>query len=407
MPTTDGLGMFRPIPLIRNSERKSFKNCQQQWFWRWVQNLVPAMPRFRAVDFGSLWHLIMAHYYCPPGAKDGFSRATAEELHTLCDELFKGVYQVIPIGEYSEETEREWVDARALMHIMIDGYLEKHKGDPYWEVLMPEQRFKAKIPFNERQSKRSYSHWLSIGLNDRVFIAELVGTFDMPIRDHSDNHIKIIDHKTAAAYDAVLSYLVKDDQAGTYIAIGTQTLRKLELIKPDEAITGMIFNFARKQKPPDPAKVDEQGRVRNQPLKRHFIETFDGVAQFNTKWTLEQMKTFAENVKTVVHGDVSKNQPPPLFWRETVLRNKANRLRQISRIADDVEQMATIREGLLGITKNPDKHCAWCDFKDLCDIDENGGDTEQFIKDVYKIDDPYADHQIGATNSKILERKSL
>ena len=38
----------------------------------------------------------------------------------------------------------------------------------------------------------------------------------------------------------------------------------------------------------------------------------------------------------------------------------------------------------MGITKNPDQHCAWCDLKELCDVDENGGDTEQFIKDVFQ-----------------------
>lgn len=198
-------------------------------------------------------------------------------------------------------------------------------------------------------------------------IAELVGTFDMPIRDHSDGHIKIVDHKTAAAYDFVLAYLVKDDQGGTYIAVGTQALRGAGLIGPDEAITGMIFNFARKAKK-DVRPQDSMGRFLNK------------------------------------DGSISKRQPAPYFWRDNVERSKENRLRQIRRIADDVEQMQMVRNGLMGIIKSPGKHCSWCDFRDLCDIDEDGGDTEQFIKDVFKKGDPYHDHRQGAVNSKVGEQ---
>lgn len=356
--TENDLRRFRQLPLVRNSERASFKTCQAQWNWRWNMGLVPAMPRQDARWFGSAWHIVMAEYYLPKDSTSGFGRTNVEELHSIWDQQMKGIYTTIAVGPYfGEDSEREWVDACALGHLMIDGYVEYWKGDPGWEILMPEQRFRARVPFNMRQAKRPATYWQMIGLDGRGYVAEIVGTFDMPIRDHSDNgRIKIVDHKTAAQYDPVLSYLVKDDQAGTYIAVGTQALREAELIGKDEAITGMIFNFARKAKPDERAK-DEQGRYLNQ------------------------------------NGTVSKRQPLPLFYRESVERNKANRLRQMARIADDAEQIQLIREGQMGITKNPGRQCSWCDYRDLCDIDENGGDTEQFIKDVFKYDDPYKDHR--------------
>ena len=233
----------------------------------------------------------------------------------------------------------------------------------------------------------------------------------MPIRDHSDGHIKIVDHKTAAQFDAVLAYLVKDDQGGTYIAVGTQTLRRLKFIGADEAVTGMIFNFARKGKPADPVMTDEYGRKRNLPTIAQYKEALLALKRLDTNEEIfiesdlkglkrEDLAAIASKSGLKVWGDISKVQPAPLFWRESVERNKANRMRQIERIADDAEQMATLRAGQLGLTKNPGKHCAWCDFKDLCDIDENGGDSEQFIKDVYKVENPYADHEAGAINSK-------
>ena len=62
--------------------------------------------------------------------------------------------------------------------------------------------------------------------------------------------------------------------------------------------------------------------------------------------------------------------------------------------------MHAIRGGLLPITKAPGDHCAWCDFRDLCDVDEQGGDVEDYAKAAFRRRDPYADHRIGAANSK-------
>src|SRR4029077_18564633 len=121
-------------------------------------------------------------------------------------------------------------------------------------------------------------------------------------------------------------------------------------------VVGMIYNYLRKSKP-DPRPTNSSGQALNQ------------------------------------DGSISKRQPLELFWREDVRRSNYARLHQLERIADDAEQMAAIKVGALGITKNPDLHCAWCDLKELCDVDENGGDTVQFMKDVFRVEDPYADHR--------------
>jgi hypothetical protein len=172
----------------------------------------------------------------------------------------------------------------------------------------------------------------------------------------------VVDHKTTNKRENI-KHLVKDDQAGTYIAVGTGYLRHLNLIKKDEAIDGMIFSYLRKAKPPE-KPCNAAGQVLNK------------------------------------DGTVSKVQPAPLFWREQVMRGKANRMRQVQRIAEDAEQIARARQGLMPVTKTPGDHCNWCDFTDLCDIDENGDDIEGFISSVFKRQDQYADHRDGATNSK-------
>lgn len=368
---TGSLHQFRPLPMMRNSERRDFKTCQCKWNWRWNMGLVPAMPRQDARWFGGLIHQALAEWLQPPenatGKKRGFTRGKdpIATWHRLCKDAFVGM---ATSQYFSPEMEREWTNAEDLGELMLAGYLAKYGMDDAWEVLNPEQRFRAKIPLNARQVDMHaglQAGWMArLGIHPPN-ITEVFGTFDVAIRDHTDGHVKLVDHKTTDRKESG-EHLTKDDQAGTYISLGTAFLRKAGLIAPDEAIVGMIYNYLRKSKP-DPRRTNSQGQALNQ------------------------------------DGSVSKRQPLELFWREDVRRSKAARLHQLSRIADDAEQMAAIRAGVIGVTKNPDLHCAWCDLKELCDVDENGGDTDQFIKDVFKVEDPYADHREGAPNPKVGE----
>lgn len=279
------------------------------------------------------------------------------------EDFCKGQNAVLKAGDYyDDEAEYEFIQAKELGDSMLSEYLLMYGTDPHWEVLMPETRFEANIPFTREQILRGVPEKL---LSTDKAITKIVGTFDMPVRDHSfpKPRIMVVDHKTTNKRENT-KHLVKDDQAGTYIAVGTHYLRKSGLIAESEAIDGMIFNYLRKARPPDKPR-NELGQVLNK------------------------------------DGSVSKVQPAPLFWREQVMRGKANRMAQIRRIAEDAEQIAMARQGLMPVTKAPGEHCNWCDFSDLCDIDENGDDFHGFMEAVFKVQDQYADHRDGAVNSKI------
>lgn len=425
--TTDSLQIFRPIPLIRNSERGDFKQCVSKWWWRWNLGLVPKQQRQGALWFGTIWHLLWATVYTPPAGKDGFTRGIVKpsEIHALWDELSKNSYTTVSCASFfGEDDEKEFWDAIALGHVMIDGQLNKWGLDPQYEVLVPEQRFKANIPFNKRQRELPVKRWLELGYPRGAAsggsIVVGVGTFDLPVRDHADgrNRVWILDWKSTNK-KVNLKQANKDDQLGMYVGVSTGFLRDKGFLGPKEQVAGGIWSFAKKAMPPDPTKVDEQGRIRNNPQKKHYIaallgievdglenltETQNDVAVALNKSSLPKLEVLAkEEGLPRVWGDVSKNQGGPLFWREPVVRNKANRLRQISRIADDAEAIQAVRLNISPVTKNPGDHCNWCPFTDLCDIDEDGGDTELFIKEMFKYEDPYSDHQDGALNSKKLD----
>jgi hypothetical protein len=296
---------------------------------------------------------------------------------------------------FDDDKEKEWNDACELGHIMIDGQLKEWNLDPAFEVLMPEQRFRMRIPYNDRQLEKQYGlPFESCGI--------LLGTYDMVIRDHTDSgkpKCKILDWKTTGARTNE-KQLNKDDQTGTYLASGTAALRALELIGKDESIEYMIFSFARKAKPPADRTVDEMGRVRNKPQKNHYQMALNLDDSDVKGMTIAKLEEIAQKANVIVYGEVSKNQGSPLFWRDVVRRNRANRLNQIARIADEIELMHKARNGDIPVVKAPGPHCNWCDYSDLCDIDEDGGDVEGYISDVFKYDDPYGDHREGAVNSK-------
>lgn len=405
------------LPLLRNSERLSFKTCQKQWDWAWNHGLIPNFEKQNARWFGTGIHLALAEWYTPPKGTEksknrGFIRGR-NPLETW-DEFSRESYVKISSSPYfDQDKEKEFHDSIDLGKLMLAGYMAHYKQDEAWEILVPEQRFNAKIPYNARQRANNIpsdyllrQHDLYFPVGD--FITRIVGTFDMPIRDHGSGNgiVKIIDHKTAQKKESG-AHLVKEDQGGTYISVATHALRAMGLIKPNEIVQGMIFNYLRKAGPPTDKILDSLGRVRNKPVKNDYYEAFTKHPKFSEiaaldyeKMKVDELQALSDKFDVTVFGAVSKLQPAPLFWREHVMRSRAAQAKQLERIADDAEQMALIRGGLMAPTKFPDKHCAWCDFNDLCDIDEDNGDTEAFIEDMFKKRDPYADHRDGAKNSK-------
>lgn len=394
------------LPMLRNSERNDFKECPQKWAWRWNERLTLAHPpQAGALWFGTGYHLVWAEYYTPPkgtenNPKRGFIRG--RDPHETWDEFCGESYTKIANADYfDEESEQEFIDAKELGHIMIAGQLKMWDGDPQYEVLMPEQRFGIGIKYTVEQLARLANLVQNGGTGTNVAV-KVVGTYDMPVRDHADEttSIKIIDWKTTSK-QARQKQLNKDGQTGTYILSGTAALRRAGLITEKERISGMIFSFARKAKPPE--NVDENGVVWNRPTKKvHYQDALTKAGiPWESKDTIPVMSALAESAGIIVRGERSQKQGSPLFWREVIIRSEANMKSQARHIAEEAEIIGKMRAGLLPIYKSPGDHCNWCMFSDLCDIDEDGGDTEEFKKYMFTKDDPYADHRTGAVNSKI------
>lgn len=381
------------LPLLRQSERGVFKKCQWAWYQEYVVGIRPIVEKWTdAADFGTLFHVCMAEYY-QPGTVRGVHPAETWE------KLAKGVIANLKTSEQrDDETIVKWEDFYGLGLMLADAYVERYQGDPHWDVIDAERRFRVVIP--DLRHKRIETEKGRRGYQPIVI---LVGTIDLAIRDLNTQDkkgrplIKMLDHKTAARIET--NHLVMDEQASTYIAVGTHALQQQGLIENDQVIKGMEYNFIKRAALDDRPR-DEQGRATNKPYKRHYEAKCGHLAGFNLKWKMEAMADFAAQYGITVLGDVSADQAGENFYRIFVPRTPKERQRTIVRISEEARVMDDVRHGRLPILKTPTKQCYFCKFFELCQMDESGDDTEYFIQTTMKKHDGYADHREDAANSK-------
>lgn len=402
------------LPMLRQSERATFKRCNWKWFQMHVNNIRPIVEKYKdAADFGTLFHVALAEYYQPGTVRGPHPAET-------WDRLAKDVIATLRTTHQSDdETIVTWEEFYPLGLTLCEAYVERYQGDPHWDILDAERRFDVLIPdvrvprLKSEQGKRGYSP-----------IVKLVGTFDLCFRDLNQEdakgrpYVKALDHKTVGRIET--NHLTLDEQASTYIAVASHALREQGLIEKDEVVRGMEYNFIKRAKLDDRPR-DSKGMARNKPVKRHYEEAFSEVSSADlasvglqwdrvAKYKIVELAGAAEILKQrgiigPVYGDISADQQGDNFMRYFVPRTPKERQRQIVRISEEARVMDMVRTGELPVLKTPQRDCYYCEFFDLCELDESGGDTEYFIETTMKHYDPYSDHREGADNSKKVTAK--
>lgn len=326
--------MADSIPMLRTSERTTFKRCPQRWFWSYRQGLTPKGPINDNLWFGTGIHYALAEWYCGPGARRGPHPAETWQIWVK-DELR---YLRTAVSENWRED--KYIEAGKLGTGLLEAYVDNYGRDESWDIIAPETTFQIDIPS---------------ATGNRTLVT-YVGTFDLVYRDLADGKIKLGEHKTAKAIS--INHLPLDDQAGSYWAIASQTLSHSGAIRKGELIDCITYNFMRKALP-------------------------------------DKRETNAEGKRLNKNGTISKVQPAPLFQREEVYRSPRERANQINRIANEVRWMNIIRDGKAPPYKTPTRDCSWdCSFHDMCLIHERGGDDwKEYQRAMFSRQDPYADHR--------------
>ena len=331
----------RSVPMLRTSERTTWRRCPQKWWWHYREGLsVKDHATPNALWFGTGIHLALAGWYTGPGIVRGVHPAETFEAWAT-DETRRIKVDVTRNGEFDDT---EWVSARDLGVAMLNGYIEHFGADQHMDVISPEQTFAVNIP----KIKPAQGT-----------LVVYVGTFDLVYRDlNFGNSIWLGEHKSFKAVQT--NHLPLDDQTGAYWTVAGDTLRAQGLIDDKARIDGICYNILRKAMP-DPRPRNEFGSCLNK------------------------------------DGSVSKVQPAQLFYRENVYRTRKERQTQIRRIQAEATVMAAQVAGTMPLWKNPTKDCSFdCSLREMCELHEQQVDWEEYRDAAFTVIDPYADHHKSA-----------
>jgi hypothetical protein len=337
--------MSSRVPILRTSERRSFKRCPQQWAWAWRQGLRPNGFKADALWFGSGIHLALAERYKYKGLRRGKNVLKVWRDY-VNDEI--AYVRTLPIGSAGVDEEPVWVSALELGEAMLGEYLDRYGMDERWYWIATEQSLEVPIarPSRPGSGPATGGTLVTYGM-----------TFDGAARDEASQHgdLWLFEHKTAKAI--MLGHLPLDDQAGSYWAFAHDALLAQGLITKDQHLEGIMYNFLRKAKP-DARPRNEDGEYLNK------------------------------------DGSVSKSQPSPLLVREPVYRSPVERRTQVARIQAEALAMEAYRTKQLPLFKTPTTDCAYmCPFYAMCELHENGDDWREYRSAMFKVEDPYQNHR--------------
>jgi hypothetical protein len=361
---------------LRTSERRSFANCRQQWWWSYVLGW-EAIRTKPALRFGDLVHQALAAWYIPGRKRGAKPWVTFENIYSR--QLEEGQYEFDVFESYGDDSGK--VDALELGIEMLRNYVEEYGQDDSFEVIASEMPFAVDV-FDKHNR----------------YMVTYVGGLDLVYRDLSTRQLGVIETKTAGSIST--RHLGLDEQAGSYWAFAPMALAEKGMLKKGEDIDFILYNFLRKGFK-DTRPVDATGHRLNKPSKEALFERCSALGiEIPKKATMEAMWNALElaGQDPAQLGERSKSQPPPLFLRQKVYRDDADRESLMYRVRAQAWEMAKARAGKLPIYKNPggtypNQQCTGCEFSDVCELHETGREWEELARLTMKTWDPYEEHR--------------
>jgi PD-(D/E)XK nuclease superfamily len=328
------------LPMLRTSERGTFKRCRWLWEKEYIRLLKPNEDT-PPLMFGSMWHIAMHGYY-KKGKRRGphpaglFEKAIESEAARVAKLT----------GMAEHELTDKWADRIELGVAMANNYIETYGKDEEYEVLATELPFQVPV---QHPVKIGPWFWYT-GILDLLML-------------HLPTSLKEIwDHKTTKAIQT--AYLVMDDQCTSYYTYGVDALINKRLLQPGERseLNGLRYNFARKAMPDDRPFQVENGR-------KYYLN---------------------------LDGSISKRQPADYFKRHLVRRHSFEKERTRQRVISEMADMDAVRrEPEAGAYKNPTQWtCPGCWLLDVCELHEVGADWETALAQQTRTWDPYEAHEI-------------
>jgi hypothetical protein len=368
-----------PLRIMRNSERQTFRRCQQQHEYSYTSNYGPQVARGPLV-FGTGIHYGLEKYY-PVGRK-------------------RGVHPAKTFTKWYEEHERQFdqwddegnkIDALELGVGMLEGYVKEYGKDDFVDVIAPEMVFQVHI--YDYSGNYLYT-W--VGTQDLCYV-------DLSKSSKRRKRISFMEHKTTknappASVDLFSPY---GEQGYSYWCGGTLNLRQLGLIPEDQCVDSVNYNWLKKALP-STKKTNSQGHTVNKPSKASLTAWLTGegnMSKASLKGLLvDDLIALIDGVEPQgahsLLGEISKVQPGILFLRDDVDFGDYQLDQMIDRVTADAWQILRTRQGKLPVHVSPQDACSWCDFKDVCELRVMGGDWQAVLATEFVYNNPNDDYGI-------------
>lgn len=363
--------MSQGLVLGRGSELRTFRRCRLKWHWNYQKQLDPKRKK-GALTFGTLVHKAMEVYY-PPGRERG--PHPAETFETLF------VENIEQFDQWDEEGNR--IDAMELGIAMLQGYVKRWGDDSYIEIIAPEQPFEIDV----------YDR-------DGEYLFTFVGIFDTLALSHKTGRVFILEHKTAKSIKDVRVNSGYGDQGLGYCWAANLWCRDNGVLGKRDSVDGVMFNFLRKGLPDD-RPTNATGLALNKPKKERLLLECEanGIAVVSPRTVdgaIAALRSYGYDDAQIARlGEVSKNQPPPLFRRQELIIDEPTLITFENRIRRQAFDMQKVREKRLPIYKNPTMDCEWdCPFVNACEVHEMGGDWQSILELEFAKWNPYDEHEL-------------
>ncbi|NIN65457.1 MAG: hypothetical protein GTO63_12325 [Anaerolineae bacterium] len=364
--------------LVRNSGRTDFVECRWRYRQAYVERLRPNEGGMNALVFGDIVHRSLADWYIPEKSRKKVKRGRhpRETLERIFDEL--DVRQRRSKMRLLDPDDEKFIEARELGVAMMDNYVNAYGQDEEIMVIYPEMPFQLDV-YNEQGQ----------------YVFTQTGTTDCLCRDRRTGAWFLLEHKTAASITT--GHLVLDEQANTYSTLLPAWLWENEILPPDVDVEYMMYNFLKKTTLDFDGPQNAAGLYLKDPTIQQMKDALaeSGVVYSTTNMKKEDYKELctAEGIDWEQLGDPKSDQPSDLFHRERVTRAPIQREKALERIMQQVREMKALHAGTLPVYKAPGKmKCNFCQYRDMCEMDEYGEDITRFVETQYHHWNPFKDH---------------
>lgn len=305
---------------VHQSTIKTWRRCKRQAYYKYIMNLEKRKPSGPALRGTTVHEMLEAD----ANGKDPWK--VWRQFKKKNANLFEAEKEVY--GDVVEE-----------VRVLVSGYFEYYKDDPL-----------EAVEFNGRRSE----HKFRVKLTESIF---LEGKIDRIGRDKKKHHW-LMDHKTVKQLPSA-DGKYSDIQSAIY----TWVMPQMGFKKAH----GVVWDYIRWKAPTIPEVLKKGGMSRR--------------ANIDTTWAVYKQALINngldpddyQDMKEILHGKESD-----FYVRSYMPMNETMQ----AQLLDEARTTAREMKRKLGkdTTRTTDRHCDWCQYKNLCNAELRGLDTDFMLK---------------------------